>query len=402
MGLRILASVSLVVLALLPLAFRHLVLFGGVCLGHLVLMVISHNWWYGQAMPRHSGKIIHLTHGLLILAFPLALIDAFGWDLAGLPSFSSEFAGPQLVTLYVLLCAVVGFVALPMNTILRLLRRDPTIDKQSQVLDVAKHVGYRPVGTSKERLLTYLPGNEVFQIEMVERTLTLPCLPAAWDGLTILHLSDLHLNGTPDRDYFRFVMDRCADWDPDLVAVTGDVTDSMHHMRWIVPILGRLRWRIAAFAILGNHDHWYDVPLIRRRLRRLGMHVLANTWQQVEVRGQPLVVVGHEGPWLKPAPDLSACPSEPFRLCLSHTPDNIRWARRSGIDLMLSGHVHGGQVRLPLFGSVLVPSVYGRHYDCGVFDEPPTLLHVSRGVSGDHPLRYLCRPEVTRLTLRCA
>jgi predicted MPP superfamily phosphohydrolase len=313
---------------------------------------------------------------------------------------SSEFAWPQLLTLYVAICIALGLVALPLNTVLRLMRRDPTLEKQSRVLDVAKHLGYRPVGRGKHRFLTYLPNNEVFQVELVERTLALPRLPAAWDGLTILHLSDVHLKGTPDRDYFRFVMDRCADWQPDILAVTGDIADSMHHMRWIVPILGRLRWSIAAFAILGNHDFWYDPPLIRRRLHRLGMDVLANSWRQIDVRGEPLVAIGHEGPWLKPRPDLSDCPREPFRLCLSHTPDNIRWARREGVDLMLSGHVHGGQVRFPLFGSVLVPSCYGRHYDCGVFEEPPTLLHVSRGLSGDYPLRYLCRPEVTKLTLR--
>ena len=67
---------------------------------------------------------------------------------------------------------------------------------------------------------------------------------------------------------------------------------------------------------------------------------------------------------------------------------------------MLSGHVHGGQVRVPLFGSILVPSRYGRRYDSGLFDEPPTLLHVNRGLSGEHPLRYNCRPEATLLTLR--
>ena len=372
----------------------------GACLGHLVLMIVSHNWWYGLPLPRHSGKLVHLVHALLILAFPPALVAAFGWDLAGLPLPSSEFAWPQLITLYVALCATLGLVALPLNTILRHMRRDPTLEKQSRVLDVAKHLGYIPAGTGKHRVLTRLPGNEVFQVELVERTLALPRLPAAWDGLTILHLSDIHLKGTPDRDYFRFVMDRCADWQPDLVAVTGDIADSMHHLRWIVPVLGRLRWRIAAFAILGNHDFWYDPPFIRRRLRRLGMDVLANTWRQIDVRGEPLVVIGHEGPWLKPRPDLSDCPREPFRLCLSHTPDNIRWARREGVDLMLSGHVHGGQVRFPLFGSLLVPSCYGRQYDCGVFEESPTVLHVSRGLSGDIPLRYLCRPEVTKLTLR--
>jgi predicted MPP superfamily phosphohydrolase len=118
------------------------------------------------------------------------------------------------------------------------------------------------------------------------------------------------------------------------------------------------------------------------------------------VRGEPLVVVGHEGPWFKPGPDLSAAPAEPFRLCLSHTPDNIGWARRQRIDFMLSGHVHGGQVRFPLFGSLLVPSKYGRWYDGGAYDEKPTLLYVSRGLSGQYPLRYNCLPEATLLTLR--
>jgi predicted MPP superfamily phosphohydrolase len=366
-------------------------------LGHLVLMIVCHNWWYGLALPRHTGKIIHLGHAFLILAFPPALL----WSLGGSLDGSSAHVVTPVVTYYVLLCIVVGFVALPVNTITRLRRRDPSFEKQSRVLDVAKHLGRDPIGDSPERFLTYLPGNEVFQVELVERTLCLPRLPAAWDGLTILHLSDLHFRGTPNRDYFRFIMDRCADWQPDLVALTGDIADSSRHMRWIVPVLGRLRWRCAGIAILGNHDHWLDMSLIRRRLRRLGMLVPSNSWHQIQVRGEPLLVIGHEGPWLKPPPDLTDCPSAPFRLCLSHTPDNIRWARRAGVDLMLSGHVHGGQVRFPLFGSVLVPSRYGRRYDCGVFEESPTLLHVSRGLSGDHPLRFLCRPEVTLLTLRC-
>ncbi len=125
-----------------------------------------------------------------------------------------------------------------------------------------------------------------------------------------------------------------------------------------------------------------------------------NGWEQLTVRGEPLVVVGHEGPWFRPEPDLSAAPPDAFRLCLSHTPDNLPWARRHGIDLMLSGHNHGGQIRLPMFGSVFVPSRYGRRYDCGTFHEPPTLLHVSRGLGGEQPLRFNCRPEVTRIILR--
>jgi predicted MPP superfamily phosphohydrolase len=383
-----------------------LLLFLGACLGHLVLMTTSHNWWYAQRLPHRTGNLIHFGHAALILAFPAYLWHAWGWDLAGLFAFPSGPAWPptwqEALAAYVVLCAVAGFVLLPANTVRRLLRPDPGTDTRTEAIDVAREMGYRPLGKNRKAFMTMLPGNEVFQVELVERTLRLPRLPAAWDGLTVLHLSDLHLNGTPDRDWFRWIMDRCAAWEPDLVALTGDVADSFHHMRWIVPVLGRLRWRLAAFAILGNHDHWYDPPLIRRRLRRLGMRVLTNSWEQLEVRGEPLVAIGHEGPWLRPAPDLKACPRDPFRLCLSHTPDNIRWARRNEIDLMLSGHVHGGQVRFPLFGSVLVPSAYGRWYDCGTFAEGPTLLHVTRGLSGEHPLRYRCRPEVVLLTLRPA
>src|SRR5262249_51531929 len=159
-----------------------------------------------------------------------------------------------------------------------------------------------------------------------------------------------------------------------LVAVTGDIVDSKRHHRWVLPVLGRLRWKVAAFAILGNHDVWHEPNLTRRRLRRLGMHVLGNGWTQIQVRGRPMVVVGQETPWYTPAPDLTDCPPDVFRLCLSHTPDNVGWGRRNGVDLMLSGHVHGGQVRLPMVGSVFVPSRYGRRYDTGVFDESPTVL----------------------------
>jgi predicted MPP superfamily phosphohydrolase len=228
----------------------------------------------------------------------------------------------------------------------------------------------------------------------------LPQLPPAWEGLSILHLSDLHFKGSPDRPFFQHVMDLCRDWEPDLVAVTGDLVDSSRHHRWIVPVLGRLRWRIGAFAILGNHDSWREPARIRRRLGRLGFRVLGNTWELTQVRGLPLAVIGHEGPWFQPEPDLRDCPTGVFRLLLSHTPDNIRWAQRHGVDLMLAGHNHGGQIRLPVVGSVFSPSRYGRRYDMGTFFEPPTLLHVTRGLGGQHPVRYNCRPEVAKLVLR--
>jgi predicted MPP superfamily phosphohydrolase len=379
-------------------------LFAGACLGHLTLMVTSHNWWYGQPLSKKTSDLFHLCHGFLTAVGPVLLWRFVGWDLTRLFDVGTLPLGERAVAAYVAVCWLCAFVLLPLNVLGRFLRRQPAavVRSESRVLDVTKELGYRPVGHGKQAFLARLPGNEVFQVELAEHTLRLPRLPAAWDGLTVLHLSDVHLRGVPGREYFHFVMDRCATWEPDLVALTGDVVDSWHHHRWVLPILGRLRWRVAALAILGNHDYFFDTSLLLRRLHKLGMHYLGNGWRQLEVRGEPLLVIGHEGPWVKPGPDLTDCPAGPFRLCLSHTPDNIAWARREQIDLMLSGHVHGGQIRFPLVGSMLVPSRYGRRFDCGTFVEGPTVLHVSRGVSGEHPVRYGCKPEVTLLTLRPA
>jgi predicted MPP superfamily phosphohydrolase len=371
--------------------------------GHAILVIASHNWWYGGSLSRRATDSIQAAHALLLLAGPVVFWFAFDWDATAYPNGSWQAVLLGCLAVYQFVCqlVVVPFVGL---TVWRLVRPRPAAleSNHTRTVDVAAQLGYKPIGRGGHRLLARLPRNEAFQVDLTEKTLRLKRLPAAWDGLSILHLSDVHFTGTPDKAYFRHVMDLCAAWEPDLVAFTGDTVDTDTHHRWIVPLFGRLKSRCGAFAILGNHDIYFDTAMLRRRLGRAGLRVLGNGWAQVEVRGQPLVVVGHEGPWFGPPPDLSPCPAGPFRLCLSHTPDNIGWARRQGIDLMLAGHVHGGQIRFPLIGSVLIPSQYGRRYDCGTFDEPPTVMHVSRGLGGEHPLRYNCRPEVTKLILRPA
>jgi uncharacterized protein len=376
------------------------ILFLGATAGNAVLFAFSLNWLYGQLLPHAFLKIARYVCYLLIPAFPGILWLVYGFDLPA--RWATAGRAWWLADTYLAVCWFLGLVIFPMVTLQRLLRArpGPLQSNHTRTVDVAAKLGYKPVGHGRYRHMARLPFNQVFQVDIAERTYRLANLPPAWDGLTILHLSDLHLCGTPDRIYYREVIDLCREPEPDLVAVTGDIVDSHQHHRWVVPVLGRLRWRIAAYAILGNHDTWHDPALVRRRLKRVGMNVLGNSWEKLEVRGHPLLVIGNETPWVAPAPDLSACPSGVFRLCLSHTPDNMPWARRHAIDLMLAGHNHGGQVRFPIIGSVFVPSRYSRRYDCGTFHEPPTLLHVSRGLAGKEPLRYNCRPEVTRIILR--
>jgi predicted MPP superfamily phosphohydrolase len=379
-----------------------ILLFGVAFLGHFALMIGSHNFCYGQRLPRGASKPIHAVHALAILIPPVILYYATSCiDVR--PLLIPASVGGWILAGYVAVCLGVGGLWVPYITLARWLRREPAvqISKTSRVVDLEKELGFRPVGTH-ESSLTYLPGNEVFTLELVERTLRLARLPRALDGLKILHLTDLHISGTPDRDWLRRVMELCQVWEPDLICLTGDVVETDSHQGWVMPTLGWLKARHGAFAILGNHDRWIDYPRTCQVLEQVGYRMLGGQSVQVEINGAPLVLVGHEGPWFKAVPDLKDCPEDVFRLCLSHTPDNFPWARANGIDLMLAGHVHGGQVRFPIIGSLLVPSKFGRRYDCGLFHEGPTVLFVGRGVAGDHPLRYLCRPEVTLLVLRCA
>jgi predicted MPP superfamily phosphohydrolase len=276
------------------------------------------------------------------------------------------------------------------------------VGNHSRIVDAADELGDKPVGNGSHWRLACLPGNQIFQVELRELSLRMPRWPAALDGLSILHLSDVHLNGTPGRQFYQCIFDHVmSQGPPDILAITGDVVDSPHHHRWVIPLIGRLKWNIAAFAILGNHDKYYEPELVRRRLRRLGVRVIGNDYEVIDVRGVPLLVVGNEAPWFRPAADLSSAPRDAFRLCLSHTPDQFAWAQANSIDLMLAGHVHGGQIRLPLIGPLFVPSRFSRRYDSGQFQSGPTLMVVSRGLAGREPLRYNCRPEIGRIVLKC-
>jgi uncharacterized protein len=378
------------------------VLWLGACVGHGYLFIVALNVFYARPLSHHLLKFTRKIDLLIVFAGPL--IFAVALDVLDTRQLSWEFGHwRSFLSGYTVACWIVGFGIAPIFEILYLLRRPaPQLVKETgETVDVAKNLGYAPTGHGKDARLCALPLNQCFQVEFTEKTLVLPQIPDAWDGLTILHLSDLHLCGTPDRAFYHYVMEHAMNAGvPDFVMLTGDVIDSEWHHRWIVPVLGKLRWNLGAFAILGNHDSWRDVTLIRRRLRRVGMQVLGNSWQLINVRGSPMIVIGNEAPWFWPMADLGKCPEEGFRLCLSHTPDHIGWARKYGVDLMLAGHVHGGQIRLPVLGSVFVPSRHSRKFDCGTFYLAPTVMHVSRGLAGQHPLRFFCKPEVTRIILR--
>ncbi len=193
----------------------------------------------------------------------------------------------------------------------------------------------------------------------------------------------------------------CRDWDADLIVLTGDIVDDDEMIDWIEPLLAPLEARLGKYAILGNHDERHQPRAIVAELDRAGFETLEGHWTTIEVDGATIAIGGTSAPW-GPDVDPRAMPAADFRILLSHTPDRFYRAARWGIDLMLSGHNHGGQIRLPFVGAVFMPSVYSRRFDRGFFRRGNTLMYVSEGIAGMHPVRYGCTPEVTRLVLRAA
>ncbi len=192
---------------------------------------------------------------------------------------------------------------------------------------------------------------------------------------------------------------------PDIVTITGDLFDNQECVEWGAAVLGKLHARYGVYFILGNHDQRLDSDSVRCELAENGLIGLGGRWTTLELDEGRVVLAGNELPWFVPAADMENCdekvgPDGLLRILLSHAPDQIEWARRFDFDLMLAGHTHGGQIRLPWLGAVVAPSRLGAQFASGTFHLPPTVLHVSRGVSSLTPLRWNCPPELAILVLR--
>jgi predicted MPP superfamily phosphohydrolase len=242
---------------------------------------------------------------------------------------------------------------------------------------------------------------------VTERALDVAGLPPGLDGMTIVHMSDFHFTGRVGKAYFHEVVRLCNRLAPDLVAITGDLVDHDEYIEWIPETLGTLTSAYGTYFVLGNHDLRVDTGRLRQTLVGSGLIDLGGRWVKILVDGWPVILAGNELPWLPPAADMQDAPRETpdgraLWVLLSHSPDQVDWAQSHGFDLMLAGHTHGGQIRLPVIGPILTPSRAGVKYASGTFHAPPTILHVTRGVSGEFPIRLNCPPEMAQLTLHAA
>jgi uncharacterized protein len=250
------------------------------------------------------------------------------------------------------------------------------------------------------------PGSFTADPEITQTVIRLRRLPAAYDGLRILHLTDIHLGLFTPIEEVQRVIDLANSQHPDLIALTGDyVTLSPAYIWPVARALGRLRARLGVFAVLGNHDFRVSAEEVTRALGAQQIRVLRNAHHRLLATRARLWLVGVDDFWAA-SEDLeraleSVPPDEP-KILLCHNPLAIDRASRLGIDLMLSGHTHGGQVRIPLLQN-LYRSKLGERFIDGWNRLGDTQIYISRGIGKVVvPLRLACRPEISCLSLRCA
>lgn len=249
-------------------------------------------------------------------------------------------------------------------------------------------------------------------IEIKRVDLLLPRLHPAFDGWTLAQLSDLHVGAWMNRERLQRVVQMVNELRPHLVAITGDFVTrlSLEHSGFMPQVLSTLEPRYDTFGVLGNHDHWTNVKVVKAAVRKSGVQELENSFHTIRRDGGELHICGLDDAWVGAA-DMSriteTLPAGGAAILLAHEPDLAdEYVQTRRFDAQLSGHTHGGQVRLPLMEPFILPS-YGKKYHNGRYRIAGTphgrsmTLYVNRGVGMVWPyVRLHCRPEITLFTLR--
>lgn len=229
-------------------------------------------------------------------------------------------------------------------------------------------------------------------------------LPSTFDHFRLICLSDFHLEPYTQLDFIERVVERANQLEPDLVCLLGDyVFERAESIDALAPVLQGLKAKLGVYAILGNHDLWTDAEIVRSGLERQGIPVLSNQHVTLREGGEEIVLAGLDDAW-SGEPDLQAAlagePQDATVILMLHEPDFAdEMAQAARIALQLSGHSHGGQVRLPFYGAPFLPT-FAHKYDQGIYRVGAMWLYVTRGIGViGPPGRFNCRPEITEITL---
>ena len=251
---------------------------------------------------------------------------------------------------------------------------------------------------------------ELHWVKYEQANLTINHLPETLEGKSLVQISDIHIGNYVDKDFIKEIFSKVTALNPDIVVYTGDFVRLVHHKIPLIELNEVMRiapkGKLQTLAILGNHDYGKNfqdsaaADSITDLLHGYHINVLRN--ESVTVQG--LSIFGIDDLWgtnFDPAKAMKDYDPSKASLVLCHNPDAADldvWNSYSG--WILAGHTHAGQVRIPFWGSPILP-VENKNYDQGIKRiSGNRTLYVSRGLGHSIPIRFNARPEVTIFTLK--
>lgn len=262
-------------------------------------------------------------------------------------------------------------------------------------LSLTPHPRFRPAAGSRKAQ----------RIEVSEFRVPMPGLGRELDGLRIAHLTDIHHGLYFSAEALLAAVELTNSLQPDVIALTGDyISYSRNFAHSAAELLGGLRAPRGVFGVLGNHDFRVGADLVARALRRSGIEVLRNRHTFLRAGGAELYLAGVDDLWFNSnlPRALRSIPRGRPVVLLSHNPSIVAAAAHYSVDLVLSGHTHGGQVRLPFLERMRNGTAppKRRRFHTGWDALGRTRIYVSRGIGTIVvPLRLACPPELPLFTL---
>lgn len=246
--------------------------------------------------------------------------------------------------------------------------------------------------------------NEANTLTLERIEITLDRLPKKLDGLKCVHLSDIHHSPLTDLKHIERAVKFANRLRPDIVLLTGDYVS--HESDYIAPVaetLAKLRSPMGTFACLGNHDHWTDAGLVTELFRGEGITMLVNEGLRIGSNGASFWLAGVDDHMVGQTDVVAALkgsfPDE-VKILLAHNPVIFRQAAKKRVDLTLSGHTHGGQIKLRDNEKRIIRR---RKLSSGLHERDSSQIYITRGIGTVVlPVRYQCPPEISLLTLRAA
>lgn len=252
---------------------------------------------------------------------------------------------------------------------------------------------------------------EPFWLKVVRKKLVFPHLPKSLETLRLLHFTDIHYLHPVDYEFMTKVFDTIQSLEPDLICFTGDIADhSKTPIEELTPLLQKLEAPLGKYAVIGNHDGRHQ--RLDSVWKQSHFIYLKDDHHVIRHRGERIVIAGIEyvnyikqttGPVIQNMIQkaLQGVLKNDFTILLSHYPDYADEAKHFSVDLQLSGHSHGGQVRFPFIGPVYFIHGAEKYYD-GLYEweDHSMKLYVDRGIGcAKFPVRFFCRPQVTLIEL---